>query len=236
MAKQQRTQVGIIGAGPAGLLLARLLKNHGIESVILEARSRDYVEARVRAGVLEQGTVQMMRAAGVGERLDREGIPHDGTAIVWAGKSDFFIDTKRFANSTLMAYGQASIQADLYAAADRRKAAFFDEVGDAKPHDLDTERPYVTFTHKGKTQRIDCDFVAGCDGFHGVSRTAIPASILRSYNKEYPFGWLGIMSETPPVQHITYANHPRGFALASMRSPMLSRYYVQVPQIGRAHV
>ena len=228
-----RTQVAIIGGGPAGMLLSEILHQAGVESIVLEMRSREYVLGRIRAGVLEQGTVQMMRAAGVGERLDREGIPHDGTAIVWAGKSDFFIDTKRFANSTLMAYGQASIQADLYAAADRRKAAFFDEVGDAKPHDLNTERPYVTFTHKGKTQRIDCDFVAGCDGFHGVSRTAIPASILRSYNKEYPFGWLGIMSETPPVQHITYANHPRGFALASMRSPMLSRYYVQVPLTDR---
>ncbi len=228
-----RTQVAIIGGGPAGMLLSEILHQAGIESIVLEMRSREYVLGRIRAGVLEQGTVEMLRAAGVGERLDREGIPHDGTAIVWAGKSDFFIDTKRFVNSTLMAYGQASIQADLYAAADRRKAAFFDEVSDAKPHDLDTEKPYVTFTHEGQSQRIDCDFVAGCDGFHGVSRTAIPANILRSYNKEYPFGWLGIMSETPPVPDITYANHPRGFALASMRSPMLSRYYIQVPLTDR---
>jgi p-hydroxybenzoate 3-monooxygenase len=224
-----RTQVAIIGGGPAGMLLSEILHRAGIESIVLEMRSRAYVLGRIRAGVLEQGTVEMLRAAGVGERLDREGIPHDGTAIVWAGKSDFFIDTKRFVNSTLMAYGQASIQADLYEAADRRKAAFFDEVSDVQPHDLDTEKPFVTFTHDGKSQRIDCDFVAGCDGFHGVSRTAIPANILRSYDKEYPFGWLGIMSQTPPVPDITYANHPRGFALASMRSPMLSRYYVQVP-------
>ena len=224
-----RTQVAIIGGGPAGMLLSEILHQAGIESIVLEMRSRAYVLGRIRAGVLEQGTVEMLRAAGVGERLDREGIPHDGTAIVWAGKSDFFIDTKRFVNSTLMAYGQASIQADLYEAADRRKAAFFDEVSEVQPHDLDTEKPFVTFTHDGKAQRIDCDFVAGCDGFHGVSRTAIPANILRSYDKEYPFGWLGIMSQTPPVPDITYANHPRGFALASMRSPMLSRYYVQVP-------
>ena len=224
-----RTQVTIIGGGPAGMLLSEILHRAGIESIVLEMRSRAYVLGRIRAGVLEQGTVEMLRAAGVGERLDREGIPHDGTAIVWAGKSDFFIDTKRFVNSTLMAYGQASIQADLYEAADRRKAAFFDEVSDVQPHDLDTEKPFVMFTHDGKSQRIDCDFVAGCDGFHGVSRTAIPANILRSYDKEYPFGWLGIMSQTPPVPDITYANHPRGFALASMRSPMLSRYYVQVP-------
>ena len=224
-----RTQVTIIGGGPAGMLLSEILHRAGIESIVLEMRSRAYVLGRIRAGVLEQGTVEMLRAAGVGERLDREGIPHDGTAIVWAGKSDFFIDTKRLVNSTLMAYGQASIQADLYEAADRRKAAFFDEVSDVQPHDLDTEKPFVTFTHDGKAQRIDCDFVAGCDGFHGVSRTAIPANILRSYDKEYPFGWLGIMSQTPPVPDITYANHPRGFALASMRSPMLSRYYVQVP-------
>ena len=224
-----RTQVAIIGGGPAGMLLSEILHQAGIESIVLEMRSRAYVLGRIRAGVLEQGTVEMLRAAGVGERLDREGIPHDGTAIVWAGKSDFFIDTKRFVNSTLMAYGQASIQADLYEAADRRKAAFFDEVSEVQPHDLDTEKPFVMFTHDGKSQRIDCDFVAGCDGFHGVSRTAIPANILRSYDKEYPFGWLGIMSQTPPVPDITYANHPRGFALASMRSPMLSRYYVQVP-------
>ncbi len=224
-----RTQVTIIGGGPAGMLLSEILHRAGIESIVLEMRSRAYVLGRIRAGVLEQGTVEMLRAAGVGERLDREGIPHDGTAIVWAGKSDFFIDTKRLVNSTLMAYGQASIQADLYEAADRRKAAFFDEVSDVQPHDLDTEKPFVMFTHDGKSQRIDCDFVAGCDGFHGVSRTAIPANILRSYDKEYPFGWLGIMSQTPPVPDITYANHPRGFALASMRSPMLSRYYVQVP-------
>ena len=224
-----RTQVTIIGGGPAGMLLSEILHRAGIESIVLEMRSRAYVLGRIRAGVLEQGTVEMLRAAGVGERLDREGIPHDGTAIVWAGKSDFFIDTKRLVNSTLMAYGQASIQADLYEAADRRKAAFFDEVSDVQPHDLDTEKPFVTFTHDGKAQRIDCDFVAGCDGFHGVSRTAIPANILRSYDKEYPFGWLGIMSQTPPVPDITYANHPRGFALASMRSSMLSRYYVQVP-------
>ena len=224
-----RTQVTIIGGGPAGMLLSEILHRAGIESIVLEMRSRAYVLGRIRAGVLEQGTVEMLRAAGVGERLDREGIPHDGTAIVWAGKSDFFIDTKRLVNSTLMAYGQASIQADLYEAADRRKAAFFDEASDVQPHDLDTQKPFVTFTHDGKSQRIDCDFVAGCDGFHGVSRTAIPANILRSYDKEYPFGWLGIMSQTPPVPDITYANHPRGFALASMRSPMLSRYYVQVP-------
>ncbi len=224
-----RTQVTIIGGGPAGMLLSEILHRAGIESIVLEMRSRAYVLGRIRAGVLEQGTVEMLRAAGVGERLDREGILHDGTAIVWAGKSDFFIDTKRLVNSTLMAYGQASIQADLYEAADRRKAAFFDEVSDVQPHDLDTEKPFVTFAHDGKSQRIDCDFVAGCDGFHGVSRTAIPANILRSYDKEYPFGWLGIMSQTPPVPDITYANHPRGFALASMRSPMLSRYYVQVP-------
>jgi p-hydroxybenzoate 3-monooxygenase len=228
-----RTQVAIIGGGPAGMLLAEILHQAGIDSIVLEARSREYVLSRIRAGVLEQGSVELLRSAGVGERLDREGIPHDGSAIVWAGKSDFFIDTRRFAKSRLMAYGQASIQADLYAAADRRKAAFLDEVSDAQPHDLSGEKPYVTFTRNSQAQRIDCDFVAGCDGFHGVSRSAIPPDILRCYEKEFPFGWLGIMSQTPPVPHITYANHPRGFALASMRSPMLSRYYVQVPLTDR---
>ena len=228
-----QTQVAIIGSGPAGMLLSEILHQAGVDSIVLEMRSRAYVLDRIRAGVLEQGSVEMLRNAGVGERMDREGIPHDGSAIVWAGKSNFFIDTRRFANSRLMAYGQANIQADLYAAADRRKAAFLDEVSDAHPHDLTTDKPYVTFTRNGQSQRIDCDFVAGCDGFHGVSRTAIPQSILRCYDKEFPFGWLGIMSQTPPVPHITYANHPRGFALASMRNPMLSRYYVQVPLTDR---
>ena len=224
-----RTQVAIVGGGPAGMLLAEMLHHAGIESIVLELRSREYVLSRIRAGVLEQGTVELLRAAGVGERLDREGTPHDGSGIVWAGKSDFFIDTKRFVNRPLMAYGQANIQADLYAAADRRKAAFYDEVSDAKLHGLDTELPFVTCNRKGQPLRIDCDFIAGCDGFHGVSRQAIPQDVLRCYDKEFPFAWLGIMSQTPPAPLIVYANHPRGFALASMRSPMLSRYYVQVP-------
>ncbi len=228
-----RTQVLIIGGGPAGMMLAEILHQAGIESIVLELRSREYVLGRIRAGVLEQGTVEMLREAGVGARMDREGIPHSGSAIVWAGKSDFFIDTQRFANSMLMAYGQANIQGDLYAAADRRKAQFFDEVADAALHEVNSAKPWVSFTREGKPQRIDCDFIAGCDGYHGVSRTAIPANVLRTYDKEFPFGWLGIMSETPPVPHITYANHPRGFALASMRSPMLSRSYIQVPLTER---
>ena len=223
-----RTQVAIIGGGPAGMLLSEMLHREGIESVVLEQRSRAYVLGRIRAGVLEQGSVEVLRAAGLGERMDREGLPHDGSAIVWAGRNSYFIDCWKTVGKRFMTYGQTNLQEDLYAAADRRGAQVLDEAIDAVPAEVTTARPYVTFRHAGRNLRLDCDFIAGCDGYHGVSRSAIPGEVLRTYEKVYPFGWLGILSETPPVPHLTYANHPRGFALASMRNPMLSRYYIQV--------
>ena len=224
-----RTKVGIIGGGPAGLLLSQLLHLKGIESVILERRTRAYVMGRIRAGVLEWGTVEVLRDAGVGERMDREGQAHDGTGIVWAGKNRLFIDTYKYAGKRLMAYGQTQITEDLYAARDAMGGVIIDEAAEVTPHDITSDTPYITYQTQGETHRLDCDYIAGCDGYHGVSRPSIPASSLRTFEKVYPFGWLGILSETPPLPEIVYANHERGFALASMRSPMLSRYYIQCP-------
>jgi len=224
-----KTQVAIIGGGPAGLLLSEILHRHGIDSVVLEKSSRAHVLSRIRAGVLEQTTVEVLREYGLAKRMDREGQPHDGMKIVWAGRDGFFIDVAKHVGKRFMTYGQTQIQEDLFAAADRRNATLLTEAADVQPRDVDSGRPCVTFTHEGKATRLDCDFIAGCDGFHGVSRKAIPAAVLREFEKVYPFGWLGVLSPTPPLPDITYANHPRGFALASARNPMLSRYYIQVP-------
>ncbi len=232
--KTLRTQVAIVGGGPAGMLLSEMLHREGIESVVLEQRSRAYVLGRIRAGVLEQGSVEVLRAAGLGERMDREGLPHDGAAIVWAGRNSYFIDCWKHVGKRFMTYGQTNIQEDLYAAADRRNAQLLDEALEVAPMAVTSAKPWVRFRRGAREWRLDCDFVAGCDGYHGVSRSVIPGEVLRTYEKVYPFGWLGILSETPPVPHLTYANHPRGFALASMRNAMLSRYYVQVPLEDRA--
>ena len=222
-----RVQVGIIGGGPAGLLLSQLLHLSGIDNVVLEARSRAYVLSRIRAGVLEWGSVETLRRAGVGERMDREGQVHDGTGIAWAGKRRFFIDTRKYAGRPMMAYGQTNISEDLYAARDAMGGMIIDEAEDVTPHDLASDAPYLSYRKDGETHRVDCDFIAGCDGFHGVSRASIPAAVLKTFEKVYPFGWLGVLSQTPPLDEILYARHARGFALASQRNPTLSRYYIQ---------
>ncbi len=226
MTAAARTQVAIIGGGPAGLLLSHILHRNGIDSIVLERQSRAYVLGRIRAGVLEAGTVALLREVGLGERMDREGHPHDGSAIAWQDRPRFFIDTWKYTGKRMMAYGQTAITEDLYAARDAAGGQMIDDAADVRLHALTSDQPYVTYDKQG-ARRIDCDYVAGCDGYHGVSRTSIPAEVLRSYEKGYPFGWLGIMSETPPYRDVCYCYHQRGFALASQRNPMLSRYYIQ---------
>ncbi|HET6833373.1 MAG TPA: 4-hydroxybenzoate 3-monooxygenase [Acidimicrobiales bacterium] len=222
-----RVPVVIIGGGPAGLLLARLLGLGGVEAVILERQSREHVLARVRAGVLEWGTVETLRAAGVGDRMDREGTVHDGVGLSFSGRH-IRIDFKGLTGKSVMVYGQTQVTKDLYAAVDGMGVPVVDCAADVIPHDVTGTAPYVTFVREGTSHRIDCDHVAGCDGSHAVSRTAIPPSVLRTYERIYPFGWLGILSETPPVdKELIYAHSERGFALCSMRHSMLSRYYVQ---------
>ena len=227
MTSAARTQVAIIGGGPAGLLLSHILHRSGVDTIVLERQSRAYVLERIRAGVLEAGSVNLLRQVGLGERMDREGHPHDGSAIAYEGRPRFFIDTKKYTGRQLMAYGQTSITEDLYAARDAAGGHVIDEAANVRLHELTSQRPFVTYDKNGAAQRIDCDYVAGCDGFHGVSRSSIPATVLKTYEKGYPFGWLGIMSETPPFPDMVYCYHHRGFALASMRKPMLSRYYIQ---------
>jgi p-hydroxybenzoate 3-monooxygenase len=223
------TQVAIIGAGPSGLLLSELLYRQGVSSFVLEKRSRAHVLSRIRAGVLEQTTVDVLRNCGLSERMDREGLQHDGVKLVWAEHDGFFVDTVKHAGKRFMTYGQSSIQEDLFAAADRRNANVLTEVENVTLNNIGSDHPHVTFEHGGEAFQLTCEFIAGCDGFHGVSRKAIPPAVLREFEKSYPFGWLGILSRTRPLPEITYANHPRGFALASHRSHVLSRYYIQVP-------
>ncbi len=217
----------MIGGGPAGLLLSHILQRSGIDSIVLERQSRAHVLARIRAGVLEAGTVDLLREVGLGARMDREGRLHDGTVIVWENRPWFRIDTKKYTGKPMMAYGQTAITEDLYAARDAAGGVIIDEAANVRLHDVTSTRPSVTYEKAGTSRRIDCDYIAGCDGFHGVSRPSIPDSVLRPYEKSYPFGWLGIMSATPPFPDICYCYHHRGFALASMRNPMLSRYYIQ---------
>lgn len=224
-----RTQVCIIGAGPSGLLLSQLLHNQGIDTVILERKTRAYVLTRIRAGILERGFVELMRLAGVGERMDREGFIHDGTVIA-NGQDHFRIDFKERANDQVMVYGQTELTRDLYGERERTDGQIIYEVDGVVIHGADTDAPYVTYVKDGSEQRIDCDYVAGCDGFHGVSRKTIPETVRREYEKVYPFGWLGVLSETPPVhEELIYSRSDRGFALCSMRNENLSRYYVQCP-------
>jgi len=224
-----RTQVCIIGGGPAGLLLAQLLHRDGIDSVVLERRSRGHVLSRIRAGVLEWGSVEMLRRAGVGQRMDSEGFVHGG-AYLSARNRGFRIDFDGLTGKRVMVYGQTEVTRDLYAARDAAGGTIIDEAEGVQPHGLDTDAPFVTYVKAGTVHRIDCDFVAGCDGFHGVSRNCIPDTVLKTYEKIYPFGWLGVLSKTRPAhEELIYANHERGFALCSMRNMNLSRYYIQVP-------
>ena len=222
-----RTQVAIIGAGPAGLLLSQLLHSAGVESVILERKDRAYVEGRIRAGVLEQGTVDLLEQVGVGQRMRAEGLPHQGFSLALDGRT-FRIDLAGLTGGkSVMVYGQTEVTKDLIQACSDRGLPILWEAGDVALHGLEGA-PHVTLTQDGETRRLDCDFIAGCDGFHGVSRASLPEHVLRTFERVYPFGWLGILADVAPCDHeLIYSNHERGFALASMRSPTRSRYYVQ---------
>jgi p-hydroxybenzoate 3-monooxygenase len=225
-----RTQVGIIGGGPSGLLLSQLLHLRGIDNVLLERRSREYVLGRIRAGVLEQGFAELMREAQVGDRMDREGQIHDGFFIAHDGVRHR-VDLKALTGGkSVLVYGQTELTRDLYEARDRLGGAVIHNAADVKPHDIETAHPYLTYKLDGKAMRLDCDYIAGCDGYHGVSRQSIPQDKLRTFERTYPFGWLGVLTHTPPVStELIYASHQRGFALCSLRSATLSRYYIQVP-------
>lgn len=222
-----RTQVAIIGSGPAGLLLGELLHQAGIDTVILERRSRDYVLSRIRAGVLEDGTVRLLDALGASARLHEEGLPHDGFELLFGGRRHR-IDLQRLTGRRVTIYGQTEMTRDLMDLRAASGAATVFEAEDVALHDFDGSRPFVTYLKDGAPQRLDCEFIAGCDGYHGVSRASVPDGALQTFERGYPFGWLGILAEVPPVSHeLIYAGEERGFALCSMRSPSRSRYYVQ---------
>jgi p-hydroxybenzoate 3-monooxygenase len=225
-----KTQVCIIGGGPSGLLLSQLLHLKGIDSIVLERQSRAYVLSRIRAGVLEQGFAKLMREAQCGERMDREGETHDGFFIAHDGRTDRVDLHQHSDGNSVVVYGQTEVTRDLYEARDRMQGVVIHNAEDVQPHNLTSDTPYVTYRDGDNIVRIDCDFVVGADGFHGVSRKSIPRDVLKEYEKVYPFGWLGVLSRTPPVSpELIYAKHERGFALCSLRSQVLSRYYLQVP-------
>lgn len=225
-----KTQVAIIGAGPSGLLLGQLLHNAGIATVIVERQTPDYVQQRIRAGVLEQGMVDLLRQAGVSQRMDAEGLVHGGFQLA-LGERQVHIDLHALTGGkTVMIYGQTEVTRDLMIARQNAGATTLYETRNVVPHGMKSDEPFLTFEKDGQTWRVDCDYIAGCDGFHGVARQSIPADSLKVFERVYPFGWLGILADTPPVhEELVYARHARGFALCSMRSPTRTRYYVQVP-------
>ena len=224
-----KTQVAIIGAGPSGLLLGQLLHKAGIDNIIIERQSADYVLGRIRAGILEQGMVDLLREAGANERMEREGIAHDGFEMAFDERR-VRIDLKQLTSGkSVMVYGQTEVTRDLMEARAASGLATLYDVPDVALHDMKSDQPYLTFTHEGQPVRLECDYVAGCDGFHGVARRSIPEDSIKTFERVYPFGWLGLLSDTPPVsEELIYASHERGFALCSMRSPTRSRYYLQV--------
>ena len=224
-----RTQVGIVGAGPAGLLLAHLLHRNGIRSIVVEARSRSYVEERIRAGVLEQGTADLLRETGLGERMDREGLLHHGIQLKFRGEAHRIDFADLTGGKAVMVYGQHEVVKDLIARRIQDGGAIVFDAEQTSVHDLDGPAPLIRYAKDGEAHEIACDFVAGCDGFHGICRPSIPEGVLATYERVYPFAWLGILAKAPPAsEELIYANHDRGFALLSMRSPEISRLYLQV--------
>jgi len=222
-----KTQVGIVGAGPSGLLLAQLLHRHGIESVVLERQSRDYVLSRIRAGVLERGTVALLEQAGVGERMRREGLAHDGVMLQFDSRLHR-IDFRELIDSSVMVYGQTEVTRDLMNARDASGGLTVYEAQDVTLVDFGSDRPRLRYIKDGESHELECDYIAGCDGYHGVCRSSVPAEKIQLFERVYPFGWLGILSHTRPLdEELIYTSHERGFALASMRSHSVSRYYVQ---------
>ena len=226
--KSVKTQVAIIGGGPAGLMLSHMLSHDGIDNVVVERQSMDHVAGRIRAGVLEHGTAELLKEYGLAARMVKDGKPKDGTRIVWQGRPDHFIDVRKWTGKHMWAWGQTYIQEDLHRVLTRNGARLVHEAEDVVLHDV-TDAPFVTYTKQGEEHRLACEFICGCDGFHGPSRHAIPKDVRREYERTYPFGWLGIMVERPPLEDFIYAYHSEGMAMAAQRNPMLSRYYVQAP-------
>ena len=225
-----KTKIAIVGAGPSGLLLGQLLQKAGIDNIIIERQTPEYILGRIRAGILEQGTADLLREAGVSERMEKEGLVHGGFELAIAGRLEHINIKELTGGKTVIVYGQTEVTRDLMNARNACGAQTIYQADNVAIHDMKSDAPYITYEKDGVAQRIDCDYVAGCDGYHGVSRKSIPADVLTEYERVYPFGWLGVLADTPPVHdELIYAQHERGFALCSMRSATRTRYYLQVP-------